>query len=1846
VTRAHLRIAITLGLVLALPSIWLLEKARVRASAVQETRAAAVRAQLSETVSIHAARRGFPFINLSDGHDLLASFDGDSEAAERLLAAQAGGLSPLAIASADLDEDGVADLICSYDSPRGAFIAVYRGNVDAIYPHTAEARQRQAQGAFTDAPFLSPARLFAVPVAGEFVVAGDANGDSHQDIVITSRASRSLYLMAGDGKGSIRVAKEIALPGTVTALAAGDVNRRDGIVDILVGVVGDRGPRALIFEGTRGAIAAEPEVFALADAASDFAIGQFDNDSAIDIAIAAGRSLLVIYGRERKPAGDAAARAEVQPATTGKRDFSFNVKAITSGKFGDGALSDIGLLADDGAIYVLRVQPQKTNRKARQRAPKWAVEKLSMRAQPSAGQLRTARLSSMLTDTMFLIDSGGHQVRIIETVMAKTDSGLANHNPSVDLDVAGEAIAALPMRLNVDALDDLVILRRGESAPTIMTSAPAAIFSVDNTGDNGGVNPAPGAGTGTLRQAIVDANASAGADTIVFNIGLGIRTISLAAPLPPITDSSTIDGTVPPSFQLNSLETIELSGAGAGAGANGLTLQASGITVRGLVINLFSGFGISITGSNGNFIEGNFIGTDALGAMPLANNSGGVGLLNASNNTIGGTTGGAGNTLSGNGSGGIGSGLSITGGANNTVQGNAIGTTPTGTSAIGNILNGVAIGNSSNNTIGGPASGARNIISGNGASGIVLATSANGNILQGNFIGTDIDAAGAIANTGAGITVFDSSNTTISDNIISGNGSDGVHLENTAPGGQNNTVRGNIIGLDSAAGAALPNTGNGVGIVDMPSNTIGGTTTAERNVISGNGASGIGISGGLATGNTMLGNFIGTDGIGAAPIGNSNAGVTIDSGPSNTIGGTAAGAGNLISGNGGAGISLNSGATGCMIQGNLIGTNAAGTMAIGNSSSGISPSVPGTTIGGTQAGAGNLISGNSGSGIFFQGNPSGTLVQGNRIGTDISGTSALPNAGNGIGFGDTLSNVMIGGTAAGAGNIIAFNGFNGVDSGASGSQSYAILGNSIFSNGGLGIDLNGDGLTPNDNCDGDTGTNGSQNFPQITGVIPGTMPTVQGTLNSTASTTFRLEFFKNASCDASGFGEGQTFIGSTNVSTDPSCTASFNVILPAALATGDIVTATATDSNNNTSEFSPCFAVPAAASASLFIELDAQPNPVTAGDNITIESQVGNNGPDPATSAMLTEPIPANTTFQSISAPGGWSCSTPAVGATGTVICSTPSLASGASAMFTLVVRVNPGTPGGTVITTSGAVNSSTPDPDPSNNSASAMVTVAGGSCTITCPANIAVNSNPSQCGATIDYPTPTTNGGCGTVTCAPPSGSFFPRGSTNVTCTTANGPSCAFTVTVVDNTPPTITCPPSISVGTAPGKDVATVDYPIATATDACGVTNVVCLPPSGSTFPLGASTVNCTARDAANNTTNCSFMVTVNDTDAPMIKCPNNITMALPATQTTAVVNYPPPSVIDNLPGVTVSCTPPSGSVFPLGVTAVVCVAVDARDNRSTCGFSISLTGGPPALEVIIANGKAALEFGTDRPTPVKRKNKNRASGPCAAFTVVNRSFSQLDLTLDNIRRIGSDVDNGHISDASEGDTYSLSTVGANGLETPVDIGDAVSLPVGGQVNFCLRFSPLLPGVAGSNTQLRAPQAIPDLINSRVTFRVAGGTTLSVNVNAIVETALHLINPNNPRKPATVTFTKSGDEFSVTFAVHDANANVSRARYEFLDAGGAVIAGPFDVDLTEAIRARNLVRGQSFTVTQRFTGADSNPNVTAVRVTVSDSETSVTSDTITLAATAASGSVQAASILRFEPVMLPIVRMKSPRP
>ena len=342
-------------------------------------------------------------------------------------------------------------------------------------------------------------------------------------------------------------------------------------------------------------------------------------------------------------------------------------------------------------------------------------------------------------------------------------------------------------------------------------------------------------------------------------------------------------------------------------------------------------------------------------------------------------------------------------------------------------------------------------------------------------------------------------------------------------------------------------------------------------MLSGNtGSNAYGIQISNSSGTLVQGNKIGLDVSGTVKIQNDAGGIIILGGSNNTIGGTAIGSRNVISGNGGAGMIILSDMT--QVKGNFFGTNASGTAARGNGASGILINGgDNNTIGGTTNADRNVIAGNGNGGVWIAFSADNNTVQGNSIGIDVTGTTAL---GNGNGFANVLiessSNNRIGGTALGAGNLIAFSQGPGIGV-TTASTGNALSGNSIFSNSGLGIDLGVDGRTANDACDADTGANNKQNFPVLTAApSDATNTTITGTLNATANTLYRIEVFASNSCDPSGNGEGKVFLGSTNVSTDGTCNGSFMLMVPNASITGSVVTATATDPNGNTSEFSSC----------------------------------------------------------------------------------------------------------------------------------------------------------------------------------------------------------------------------------------------------------------------------------------------------------------------------------------------------------------------------------------------------------------------------------------------------------------------------------------------------------------------------------------------------------------------------------------------------------------------------------------------------------------------------------------------------
>jgi uncharacterized repeat protein (TIGR01451 family) len=398
----------------------------------------------------------------------------------------------------------------------------------------------------------------------------------------------------------------------------------------------------------------------------------------------------------------------------------------------------------------------------------------------------------------------------------------------------------------------------------------------------------------------------------------------------------------------------------------------------------------------------------------------------------------------------------------------------------------------------------------------------------------------------------------------------------------------------------------------------------------------------------------------------------------------------------GAGILLDTGGNN-VIEGNYIGTNAAGTAAQGNRDGVYIFNSANNRIGGTAMGTRNVISGNTDDGVNLEGSGStGNQIHGNYIGTTASGYDALGNQGDGIKISATSSNNMIGWQLL---NIIAFNVGRGIyiEGPGAGATGNAILSNSILLNGGQGIGLGNDGVTPNDHLDADAGPNNLQNYPELQRAVANVISTtITGTLNSAANTSYRIEFFQSASCDGAGYGEGESFLGATSVTTNGSGGASFTFTPPFTLNVGHKITATATNMvTNDTSEFSACVTV-SPPSADLSVTQTDAPDPIAFGGQITYTITVTNHGPDALTTTTLTDDLPESNFVSATPTQGD--CSQSA----GIVTCNLGGIASGASATVTVVIQGGLGPSLANVVSVSGNLT----DPNPANNSDTETTTI------------------------------------------------------------------------------------------------------------------------------------------------------------------------------------------------------------------------------------------------------------------------------------------------------------------------------------------------------------------------------------------------------------------------------------------------------------------------------------------------------------------------------------------------------------
>ncbi len=413
---------------------------------------------------------------------------------------------------------------------------------------------------------------------------------------------------------------------------------------------------------------------------------------------------------------------------------------------------------------------------------------------------------------------GGYQVTL---QLAANSNGASAHNNVAQ--TAGDGVATFD-QLWFDRIgDDLELVAEvALSGGVTVATAPSDPFDVSPlvvtiTADDG---------PGSLRRCLENANRNVGYhDIISFDTtGPLPHRITVASPLPHVSDPVTIDGMTHPQY--GDEPVVYLDGAAAGPDADGFRVYADNTEILGMGFVNYSFAGIYIIYTSDVRVENNRIGTD-------------------------------------------------------------------GTTALGNDDAGIYVVQSTGTVVTG------NLVSGNTDYGVVLADCTNAEVSS-NRIGTDATGTAALPNGADGVLIYISNDptshgNTVSNNLISGNASHGITL---GQGANNNTVAGNLIGTEVSGNSALPNAQSGIFASETNSNTIGGTTPADRNVISGNGINGVELYN--TGGTTILGNFIGTIATGTAALSNASRGVFIWGASSgNIVGGPNPGDRNTISGNGG-----------------------------------------------------------------------------------------------------------------------------------------------------------------------------------------------------------------------------------------------------------------------------------------------------------------------------------------------------------------------------------------------------------------------------------------------------------------------------------------------------------------------------------------------------------------------------------------------------------------------------------------------------------------------------------------------------------------------------------------------------------------------------------------------------------------------------------------------------------------------------------------------------------------------------------------------------------------------------------
>jgi hypothetical protein len=850
----------------------------------------------------------------------------------------------------------------------------------------------------------------------------------------------------------------------------------------------------------------------------------------------------------------------------------------------------------------------------------------------------------------------------------------------------------------------------------------------------------------------------------------------------------------------------------------------------------------------------------------------------------------------------------------------------------------------------------RGLIIGGFFYGIALANGGH-NEIQGNFIGiaangSDTNWAGLHTENAGGIFISDSADNVIGGanpalrNVISGNGTHEFPRNGITILGSNsksNVVQGNFIGLTQTGDAALQNSPHGVRIQDGSYNLIGGTEAGQRNVISGNNRDGVEITGSSAVGNQVTGNYIGTaaSGVTTSPaLGNQQNGVTVTDAPGNIIGDDLPNPANLIapknviSGNRNDGILLNN-TVGCRVEGNFIGTDASGTVALPNALAGLAAtgSARNNVIGGATPAAGNLISGNGAVGIELSAtSPLGNTVQGNRIGTDVRGRTALGNGGNGVWIVDSPNN-LIGGLNGLVGNLISGNQSNGVAIARPNATGNVIEGNQI------GTDAAATNAVAN-LASGVAIADAANN--RIGGTGTAAANWISGNagsgidLRSAAGTTVQVNFVGVDRTISAALGNGGSGI--------------FVDALSSANVIGGARAGNVFSGNRGAG-----------------VDIHGSQNVVYGnfiGTDFTGTTALGNcfGGVFLYTSA-LDNSIGGGLAGQgNIIAYNDGPCHLLPPFANGVEVCGPGS--TGNSIRFNAIYK-NAGLgidlcPRGVTLNDPGGPHTGPNQlqnfPVLSSATNSLGVLRVEGDLNSTPSTTFLLDFYASRECDLSGYGEGERHVGTGSLTTdAAGNAHFLYLFSTNVThftniTATATDPGnntsefSACRTLQITNHPPIARCKDlratvsgTCEIGLSLSEAIARINNG-SFDPDGDPITFSLDPPPP---YPVGTTSVTLTVTDDLGASSSCTARVLVLDLEAPVVTCPADMVLAASPGACSAIVNYPLPAATDNCPGVTVLCVPASASLFPVGVTKVNCVATDASGNTAACSFLVTVTG-----------------------------------------------------------------------------------------------------------------------------------------------------------------------------------------------------------------------------------------------------------------------------------------------------------------